>query len=429
MKGIGVGVIGLGTVGAGVVKLLTTLREPLATRLGFTPELVRACDVRAQRGAELGLRAEQFTTSVAELLGTPGLEVVVELIGGIEPARTIMLTALRAGKHVVTANKALLALHGAELFATAQEMGVSLRCDASVAGGIPILNVLDGCLTANHVPSLYGIINGTTNFILTRMTEGNDTLARALADAQRLGFAEANPTLDLNGHDAAHKLTVLAMLMYGQQVAFDAVYCEGIEEISPTDIRHAAELGYALKLLAVAKCVPGDQPRLELRVHPTLVPAESPLASVRREYNAIFLTGDAVGNQMFYGKGAGELPTASAVMADILLIGRQLTPARTFYRSRPYPVTPMPEVTCQYYLRFSTVDQPGVLGTLCTTLSRHGISILSCMQKEHQETRDYVHIVIMTHAAREGSVRAALAEIDQLELVRHPARLLRIERV
>ena len=428
MKQVKVGLVGLGTVGAGVAKLLAAGREPLANRLGFALELARACDVRPARGRELGLAPEIFTTDVADLLRTPGLTVVVELIGGIEPARTVILTALRAGKHVVTANKALLALHGPALFATAQEMGVSLRCDASVAGGIPILNVIDTCLTANHIPSLYGIINGTSNFILTRMAENGAALAAALAEAQQLGFAEADPTLDLNGHDAAHKLTVLAMMLHGQQVEFASVYCEGIEGVTPTDIRHAAELGYALKLLAIAKCG-GDPARLELRVHPTLVPADSPLASVRREYNAIFLTGDAVGSQMFYGKGAGEMPTASAVLADILLIGRQLAPARTFYRAAPYAVTPLAELQTKYYLRFSTVDRPGVLGSLCTTLGEHGISISSCMQKEHQEATEYVHIVILTHTAREGSVRAALAAIDRMDITRQASRFIRIELV
>ncbi len=428
MRTITVGLIGLGTVGTGVVKLLRQQQEALAARLGFRVELARVCDRDAARAAALGLPADLCTTDAAALLATP-LDVIIELIGGIEPARTFILTALRAGRHVITANKALLAEHGPELFATAQEMGVSLRCDASVAGGIPILNVLDNCLTANHIPSLYGIINGTTNFILTRMAESGLTLDAALAEAQQLGFAEADPTLDLRGHDAAHKLTVLAMLMYGQQVDFAAVYCEGIEAVTPTDLRHAANLGYVLKLLAVAKCGGNGSGPLELRVHPTLVPATSPLASVRREYNAIFLAGDAVGNQMFYGRGAGELPTASAVVGDLLLVGRELAPARIFYRTQPLPLAPMADTRCEYYLRFSTVDRPGVLGRLCTLLGEHGISILSCLQQEQQEATDYVHIVISTHTAREGDVRAALAAIDRLDLIRQPSRFIRIERV
>lgn len=432
MKSVALGLIGLGTVGSGLVKLLRDRGQFLAAKLGFRVELVRACDRDRTRARELKVKAPVFTTAATDVLHDPAVQVVVELIGGLEPARTFILTALRAGKHVVTANKALLAQHGPELFATAQEYGVSLRADASVAGGIPILSMLDTCLTANRISSLYGIINGTTNYILTRMERAGSTLADALAEAQRLGFAEADPTLDLRGLDAAHKLTVLATLISGQTLTPRQVYCEGIEAVTPIDIHHAAELGYVLKLLAIAKLDPpaaGLPERLEVRVHPTLVPRESPLATVRNEYNAIYFTGDAVGPQMVYGKGAGAQPTASAVLADVLQLGRGLQPTNIYYRAQPLALVPIGELHTHYYLRFSTVDRPGVLGRLCTVLGEHRISISSCLQQEHQETKKSVHIVIMTHAAREADLTAALRRIDRLPFIKQPTRFIRIERV
>jgi len=431
MATVKIGIIGLGTVGSGLAKLIQTKTALLEQRLGLSLELVKAADLDENLATQIGIMEPVFCHKAEEVINTAEVDIVVELIGGIEPARSLIQQALQAGKHVVTANKALLAAHGPELFALARKNGVSLRCDASVAGGIPILNILDTCLVSNNITSLYGIINGTTNYILTQMTNGGLSLEESLKAAQKLGFAEADPTLDLNGQDAAHKLNVLASLIYGQDIDHNQVYCEGIEHITTTDIQHAAELGYVLKLLAIANSqdVDGAETGLQLRVHPTLVPADSPLASVRNEYNAIFLTGDEVGNQMFYGKGAGKQPTASAVLADVLLIARNLQAAQTGYQTKPRALNPITGLQSEYYLRLSTVDKPGVLGQLCTLLGDHNISILSFMQKEQQESDEYVHIVIMTHVSLEADLQDALAKIDRLDCIKQPTRFIRIARV
>ena len=432
MDTVHIGLLGLGTVGSGVAKLLLECGDRIAQRAGVRLNLKRAAEKNAEAARAAGVPGERLTDDAHVVVSDPEVSIVVELIGGIRPAKDFIEAALRAGKAVVTANKALLAEHGPELFALAQANDTCIAFEASVGGGIPIVAAARDGLIANDMEYTRGIVNGTCNYILTQMTREGTPYADALAEAQRLGYAEADPTLDVGGGDSAHKLAVLARLVFGLDFAFEDVYCEGISDVDVTDIRYAQEMGYVLKLLAIAKQHDGE---LELRVHPTLLHEDTPLAAVSGVFNAIHVKGHAVGDAMLYGRGAGQMPTASAVVADLVdvALGRaQITFKHTWLarsdRRRPANVRPMVKIESRYYVRLMAHDQPGVLAQVAGIFGQHHISIASVNQHEpHDASEGYVPVVFTTHAACEGSMQQALRGIEALDVIRGQARLLRLE--
>jgi homoserine dehydrogenase len=431
MPEIGIGLLGIGTVGGGVLKIFQQHRAALEAKAGCRLAILGVADkdVTTPR-AGLHLGDWPLTPDVDRVLGDARITLVIELIGGLEPARTFILRAMAAGKHVVTANKALVATHGRELFEEARRRGVLLGFEAAVAGGVPIIRSIRDGLAANRILSLYGIVNGTCNFILTKMTEEGREFADVLREAQALGYAEADPTLDVEGIDSAHKLQILASLAFRTAVDLKDVHTEGITRITAEEIADARELGYRIKLLAIAKAIADG---VEARVHPTMIPATSPLAAVSGVFNAVFVSGDAVGDQMFYGRGAGQMPTASAVWSDAIEIAR-----RAAYRHEALAedlplqspgglrLRPMEEIESAYYLRVMALDRPGVLSQVAGVLGRHQISIASVLQKERHEVAA-VPIVMMTHEARERDMRRALEEIDRLPVVASRTVALRVE--
>lgn len=431
MDQIGIGLLGVGTVGGGVLKIYAQHREDLEARAGCGLRIVAAVarDLAAPR-AGLALADWPLTADPARVLGDPAVALVIEVIGGLEPARTYVLRALEAGKHVVTANKALLATHGAELFAVARRRGVLLGFEAAVAGGVPIIGALRDGLAANRILSLYGIVNGTSNFVLSKMTDEGREFGAVLREAQAAGYAEADPTLDVEGIDSAHKLQILASLAFRTRVDLEDIHTEGIARLEAAEIAYARELGYRVKLLAIAKASDGE---LETRVHPTLIPADSPLAAVAGVFNAIFLTGDAAGDQMFYGRGAGQMPTASAVWSDAIEIARRVA-HRHVALAEDFPLggerrlraRPIGEVRSAYYLRVMAQDRPGVLSQVAGILGRHDISIATVIQKGRGGATA-VPVVMMTHEALERNMAAALEEIDRLAVVARPTVRLRVE--
>jgi homoserine dehydrogenase len=431
MKPISVGLLGLGTVGTGVVRVLHSHREELEEKIGAPIVLSAIADLdltNPRKGLTLG--DLPLTADPASVLDNPSIDIVVELIGGLEPARSYILRALANGKHVVTANKALLATHGEELYAEARQRGRMLAFEAAVAGGIPLIRSVKEGLVANRITSLYGIVNGTSNYILSKMTDEGQEFNRVLAEAQAKGYAEADPTYDIEGIDSAHKLQILATLAFRTSVRLKDIYVEGISKITPQDITLAREMGFRIKLLAIAKAGNGT---LELRVHPTMIPESSPLSAVSGVFNAIFLSGDVVNDLMFYGRGAGQMPTASSVWADIVEIARRLAAGQTAVPQdlpvlgrNPLALKPMDEVTSAYYLFVSALDQPAVLAQVAGILGRHQISIASVIQKIHQHAKA-VPVVMMTHEAQEGSLQKALQEINALQVIVSPTRMIRVE--
>lgn len=429
-----IGLLGVGTVGRGVAALLRRNRALIESKVGTHLEIAAACDLRLSSVRRLpALRGVRLTTRAEEILSDPRIDIVVELIGGYEPARRFVLEALRAGKHVVTANKALLAKYWKEVFTTARQKGVLVYFEASVAGGIPVLQALNEGLAANRISKIAGILNGTTNFILTRMTAAGIPFEQALREAQEAGFAEADPSFDIRGIDAAHKLSVLASLASGTWVKLSDVTCEGIVGLDVRDLLFARqEFGYAVKLLGIAKFF---RDAIEVRVHPALIPGEHPFANVSNEYNAVLVEGDAVGDVILYGKGAGSMAAASAVVSDIMFLARQVAigsagrlPWVTYDPKRRLRIRPADGMETRYYLRFTCLDKPGVLSRISGVLAKNQVSISAIYQPEHvfQDGRG-VPVLVLTHQALEGSIRKSLAEIDRFPFVTAKTVRLRIE--
>jgi homoserine dehydrogenase len=433
MREIKLGLLGFGNIGTGVVKLLQRNAGLIEEKLGARLVLQKVADLDITTDRGVSLPPGVLTNNAAEVLNDPEISVIIELIGGYEPARSFVLQGIANGKHIVTANKALLALHGEEIYAAARQQGVELLYEAAVGGGIPVISAIRGNMAANNFATVFGILNGTCNYILTRMTQEGLDFATVLQAAQQLGFAEADPTFDVEGIDTAHKLCLLVSLCFGTKVTFADIFTEGISAISAEDITFARDFGYKIKLLAIGK---QDGERIEARVHPTMLPADHPLAEVDGVFNAIRLTGDFVGPVMFYGRGAGQDPTASAVVGDLMSIGRNLM-AGIGRRSAPLgfldeqvkslALKPMGEIVSKYYLRFSVADQPGVLARIAGALGEHGISIESMVQTA-RHVDEAVPIVIMTHEAREADIRTALDKIDTYtDIVTRKTNLIRIE--
>ncbi|MCU0587610.1 MAG: homoserine dehydrogenase [Syntrophobacteraceae bacterium] len=432
MRSIGVGLIGWGTVGCGVIRVLDENAEAIASRLGVRLELRRVADMDLERSRPVAVSQGLLTSRAEDILDDPSIDIVVELIGGLGAARRLIIAALEKGKHVVTANKALLAHHGNEIFDLARARGRAVGFEASVAGGIPFIKALREGLAANRIDSVFGILNGTANYILTRMTEAGLSFGEALQEAQDKGYAEADPTLDIEGIDTAHKLAITSAIAFGTPIQFDQVHTEGISAIDPVDIQFAEEFGYRLKLLAIARRSEGG---LEMRVHPTLIPSSHVLASVLGAYNAVHVHGNAVGNIMLYGLGAGMMPTGSAVVSDLMDIARDMdagTPPRIPHLGfsvavpAPVPIKPIADVSTCYYFRFAAVDRPGVLSKISGILGAHQISIAAVIQKGRQ-TQGAVPIVMITHEALESNVRNALAEMNRLDVVLASTQVIRIE--
>jgi homoserine dehydrogenase len=433
MKHVTIGLIGLGTVGTGVARLLTDHADRIARRAGRRIRWTWAAVRDLEKPRDCRLDGVWLTTDVTQVINDPDVDIIIETMGGTEPALEYVLAALAAGKHVVTANKALLAEHGAKVFAQARSAGRAVAFEGCVGGGIPIVQALGFALAANQVQSIAAIVNGTCNFILTQMTRAGLKYADALRQAQALGYAEADPALDVDGTDTAHKLAILAQLAFETSVVVDLIPCQGIDRLQLADLKYAGELGYTIKLLALAKLSPAG---LELRVAPTLVKQGTPLAEVRGPYNAIRVVGDAVGDTLFYGRGAGALPTASAVVGDLIdvISGR----ATSSTRVRDLWLDPTPAITLapssqimsRYYLRFTIADRPGVLARLAQILGEKGISIASVIQHDpgvDAPDKSPVPLVIMTHLAVQADVHAALTVIDRLEVVHAPSICMGVE--
>lgn len=419
-----IAIVGMGTVGTGVAKILMEHGDRLQRHAGKKLTLARVVVRDLAKPRQIQLPQGMVTDDLGLVLNDPEISVVAQLIGGLEPARTTMLRLLEAGKDIVTANKALLAVHGPELFDRARELGRSIAFEASVAGGVPIITNMSQCLSANQILSLRGILNGTSNFIISQMEEHGAAYNTAVAEAQRLGFAEADPSMDVDGTDAAQKLAILAHLAFGARIDWSKIPRVGIDGLDPTDLRWAKDLGYRVKLLAVAQLANSD---LELHVSPTLVKIGTPLAEVRGANNAISVVGDMVGRVFFHGLGAGQSPTASAVVADLIdtAVGRTAITFRTLNlwskRESPVQLARHEVVQGRFYLRLTVEDHPGVLAQITGILGQHGISIASVIQRELDEetqSSDEVSLVVMTHQASEGKAAQAVAAIDRLDSVR-----------
>jgi len=427
-----VGLIGFGTIGTGVIKLLQRHPGHVKTRLGARLTLARVADLDLTRDRGVKLDPTLLTADAQSLIDDPSIDIVVELMGGYEPARRFVLRAIRAGKSVVTANKALLAVHGSEIFAAAEAAGVDIGYEASVGGGIPIIRTLKEGLSGDRNRAVYGIVNGTCNYILSTMSLQGGEFGDVLREAQAQGLAEADPTFDVDGIDAAHKLALLIQLAFGTGVKFDKIPVEGIRHVGQIDIGFAREFGYVIKLLAIAK---EHSDGLEARVHPTMVPRRHILADVNGAYNAIAVQGEALGTSVYFGLGAGMMPTATAVVADLMDVARNLVGgSRGRVAPLGYPVAaqrrirlkPMDDLVSEYYLRFMALDRPGVLAQISGVLGKHGISIAAVIQREREHGAS-VPVVIRTHEARERDVRRAMRAIDRLAAVRGHSTLIRIE--
>jgi len=434
MKPINVGLLGLGTVGGGTLTVLRRNAGEITRRAGREIRVVMAAVRQVERARrQYGGEGLAITDDAMAVVNHPDIDIVVELIGGTSPARELVMQAICNGKHVVTANKALIAKHGNEIFALAQEKQVMVAFEAAVGGGIPIIKAIREGLTANHIEWVAGIINGTTNFILTEMRNKGLPFAEVLAEAQRLGYAEADPTFDIEGIDAAHKLTILSAIAFGIPMQFDKAYTEGISQLTREDMRYAEELGYRIKLLGITK---RTEKGIELRVHPTLIPARRLIANVDGVMNAILVKGDAVGHTLYYGRGAGAEPTASAVVADLVDVTRMATadpenrvPHLAFQPDAlsDEPILPIGEVRTAYYLRMRAYDRPGVLADITRILADLGISIDAMIQKEPEEGEEQVDIIMLTHETLEKHVVQAISRIEALPTISGAVIKLRLE--
>jgi homoserine dehydrogenase len=432
MKKINIGLIGFGTIGTGVVRLLRENGDLISERIGAEVHLKRIADIDIQkdRGIEIGHTV--LTKDAGDIFNDSEISIVIELMGGYEPARTFILDAMSRKKHVVTANKALLATHGDEIFQQALRQGVNIGFEASVGGTIPIIKTIKESLVANRIRSIYAIMNGTSNFILSKMTDEGKTFTEVLKEAQQLGFAEADPTYDVEGIDAAHKLAILLSLSYGKKVRLDELYREGIADISEQDIEFARELGYRIKLLAIA--INRDN-AVEARLHPTMIPFDHLLANVNSNFNAFHIIGDAADSVFLYGQGSGMMPTASAVLSDIVDISRDILKGiagriaprvRNEESIEAIRLLPFDQIKTNYYFRFSAVDRPGVLSRISGILGANDISIATVIQKGRKQEGP-VPVVMTTYKARELDVRKAIEEIDRLDMVMDKTMLIRIE--
>lgn len=422
MTPVKIGLLGLGTVGGGTATVLKRNLDEIARRVGRNIIIDFAAALDLSNAAELGLDDARLTTDAFDVVRDPDIDIVIELIGGYSPAKALVLAALDHGKHVVTANKALIAMHGDEIFAKAQEKGLVVAFEAAVAGGIPIIKAMREGLAANHIEWLAGIINGTGNFILTEMRDKGRSFDDVLAEAQALGYAEADPTFDVEGIDAAHKLTILSSLAFGIPLQFDKTYTEGISNITTEDVEYAAELGYRIKHLGIARRTENG---IEQRVHPTLIPEKRLLANVDGVMNAVVVKGDAVGPTLYYGAGAGDEPTASAVVADVIDVARVLTsdpdnrvPHLAFQPSAlsDLPIVDMSAVKASFYLRILAKDQPGVLAEMTAILGEQDISIEAIIQKEPKEGDSQATIIMLTHQVKEGDINQAISAMEALDV-------------
>ena len=425
MKPINVGLIGLGTVGAGVVRILREHHDDFQRYQGVDLRLVACASREPEQAKELGI-SDIFSLDGFDVINNPDVDIIIELVGGVTIAKELVLAALRAGKHVVTANKALMATDGREVLELAEANGLEVALEASVGGGIPIIGPLKHSLTGNRIDSVMGIVNGTTNYMLTRMSDDSLDYATALVEAQAKGFAEANPSADVEGYDAAAKIAILASIAFNTSVTMDQVPTEGIIGISPVDLDYARDMGYCIKLLALAHRTPEG---LDIRVHPTMLPLTHPLASVNGVFNAIYVVGDAVGETMFFGKGAGSSPAASAVVGDLIEVARRLTyeqkPMPRSNGHMPLPIKPMKDLVTSYYLRLPVEDRTGVLATSAAVFAKHGVSIFSVVQRgAHGQTAELAYV---THAAREEDVRNSLKEIEATGILTGEPVLIRVE--
>jgi len=432
MKRIQIGLLGYGTVGTGVAKLLIENKDLLTARVGADLNLKWVADIDIETDRGVRFPEGVLTTDAQKVLTDPDIDMVIEMIGGDGIAKDFMLQAINNGKHIVTANKALLAAHGNELFAAAARNGVDLAFEASVGGCMPTIKSVRESLVANHIKSMTGILNGTCNYILSKIEDEGISFQEALAEAQRQGYAEADPTLDVEGTDTAHKIAILAALAYGMEINLKDVYTEGISRITPLDIEFAGQFGYRIKLLAISKF---QNQRVEARVHPTMMPFNNLLTSINGTVNAITVSGDAVGDILLYGRGAGMMPTASAVVSDIVDIARNIIsgtvrriPLLSYQRESisKIPVLPMDDLVTHYYFRFAALDRPGVLSTISGILGKYNISLQSVHQKG-RKTNGSVPLVMLTHRAKEVDVKRALAEISDLNVVSDEPVLIRIE--
>jgi homoserine dehydrogenase len=432
MKQIQIGLLGCGTVGTGVAKLLIENKDLLTARVGAYLKLKWVADIDIATDRGIQFPAGVLTTDAQKMLNDPEIDMVIEMIGGEGIAKDFILQAINNGKHIVTANKALLAAHGNELFAAAARKGVDLAFEASVGGCMPTIKSMRESLVGNHIKSMSGILNGTCNYILSKIEDEGISFEDALAEAQRQGYAEADPTLDVGGFDTAHKIAILAALAYGMEINLKDVYIEGISRITPIDIEFARQFGYRIKLLAISKI---QDNKVEARVHPTMIPLKNLLASISGTVNAITISGDAVGDILLYGHGAGMMPTASAVVSDIVDIARNIlsgtvrrVPPLSYQRDsiRRIPVLPIDDLLTHYYFRFAALDRPGVLSTISGILGKYDISLQSVHQKG-RKTNGSVPLVMLSHRAKEADVNQALAEIRNLNVVSDEPVLIRIE--
>jgi len=425
---IGIGLLGLGVVGGGVAKALRGKGETIARQAGSRLEIKGILERDPDKGPRLNIEPELLTTEAQKIINNPEIDIVIEALGGESPAWEYIRDAMLTGKHVVTANKEVMAKHGVELLTLAAEHQVNLLYEASVGGGIPLISPLRQDLLANDISAIYAIINGTTNYILTRMGKEGLDFATAMKQAQELGYAEADPSNDVNGTDAAYKLAILATLAFHVEVRPEDVYYEGISRLAPRDFRYAQELGYAIKLLAIAK---KEEQSLQVRVHPVFLPEDILLAKVDGVFNAVQIEGDLIGKVLFYGEGAGALPTSSAIIADVIYLAQSinlgLSPGLELWLDPNKIVKPVSEIETRYYLRMTVADRPGVLAQIAQTLGEHLISISSVIQKETDRLAQTAEIVIMTHPAREAAVQKALNEMAALDVVKEISNFIRVE--